>query len=208
MAEKSTTWTDLLAGLIRGFVLLRDVFGYILPGFVFLLIGIRSGRVPEFNEFCKICGVDSPRWMAGILVLITSYVLGHFVVATVFFPLDLVRLIREKIGKKENGEEQKSKEELDAQSQEASDLLRYRKRYAEIFIELDRRSILALLRTGLAGSVLLGLVTFYWLYPYRRSLVFAAGAIMLFSANGAYRHVKGMKKVTLKAARDEEKGPL
>lgn len=124
MAEKSTTWTDLLAGLIRGFVLLRDVFGYILPGFVFLLIGVRSGRVPEFNEFCKICGVDLPRWMAGILVLITSYVLGHFVVATVFFPLDLVRLISEKIGKKEDGDEKKSKEGLDAQSQEVS-LLHY-----------------------------------------------------------------------------------
>jgi hypothetical protein len=206
MAEKTATWTDLLSGLIRGFVLLRDVFGYILPGFVFLLIGIQSGRVPGFEEFCKICGVELPRWMAGILVLVTSYLAGHFVVATVFFPLDFGRLIKEKIHKKTSEEEKTSKEELDAQSQEASDLLRYRKRYPDIFIELDRRSILALLRTGLAGSVLLGLVTFYSLYPYRRSLVVAAGAIMLFSANGAYRHVKGMRKVTLKAAMDEEKG--
>ncbi len=198
MAEK-TSWTDLLAGLIRGFVLLRDIFGYILPGFVFLLIGIHSGHVPGFDEFCKICGVELPWWMTGLLLLIISYVVGHFVVATVFFLPDIVRLIGGRIGEKKN------KEELDLQTQEASDLLRYRNRYPDIFIELDRRSILALLRTGLAGSALLGLVTFYWLYPYRRSLEVAAGAIMLFSANGAYRHVKKMIKLTLKAARDEEK---
>jgi hypothetical protein len=198
MAEKSS-WTDLLAGLIRGFVLLRDIFGYILPGFVFLLMGIHSGNVPGFEGFFKIYGVELPRWMAGLLLLVTSYVAGHFVVATVFFLPDLVQLIRERIDKK------KHKDELDAESQEVSDVLRYRKRYPDIFIELDRRSILALLRTGLAGSVLLGLVTFYWLYPYRRSLVVAAGGIMLFSANGAYRHVKKMRRVTLKAARDEEK---
>src|SRR2546425_12547704 len=112
MAEK-TSWTDLLAGLIRGFVLLRDIFGYILPGFVFLLIGIHSGHMPGVEEFCKICGVEMPRWMAGLLLLVTSYVAGHFVVATVFFLPDLVRRIRERIDKKKNKEEKEDKEKLD-----------------------------------------------------------------------------------------------
>ncbi len=39
-----------LEGLIRGFVLLRDIFGYILPGFVYLLsVGLRTtiNQYPE-----------------------------------------------------------------------------------------------------------------------------------------------------------------
>ncbi|SRR6266849_266691 len=198
MADK-TSWTGLLADLIRGFVLLRDLFGYVLPGVVFLLVGVHSGHVPGFEEFCKICGLELPKWMAGFLLLVVSYVTGHFLVATVFFIPDLMGLIRKRISKG------KTVQESDAQGQEASDLLRYRKEFPDIFIELDRRSILAVLRVGLAGSALLGFAVFYWLYPYRRSLLVAAGVIMLFSAYGANRHIKEMRRVTLRAARDAEK---
>jgi hypothetical protein len=179
------------------------VFGYILTGVTFLLIGIHSGHIPRFGEFCKICGPDLTKWMAGLLLLIVSYVAGHFVVATTFFIPDVVRLIGKRLIKKGIGKEE-DRRALDANNQEASDLLRYRRQYPDIFIELDRRSILALLRTGLAGSVIVGLAVFYWLYPYWRTLMVLAGVVMLFNAYGGNRHVREMRRVTLKAAQDAD----
>ena len=188
MAEKGS-WSDLLADFIRGFIFLRDVFGYILPGLVFLLIGVCSGHVPGFEGFQKICDAGLPIWMAVLLVLIFCYVTGHFLIATVYCIPDAIRLFKKQT----------------SPDPEASDLLRYRSKYPDIFIELDRRSILALLRNGLAGSVILGLAVFYWLYPYPRFLMAAAGAIMLFNASGADRHIRQMRKITLRAAQEADK---
>lgn len=197
MAEKSS-WTDLLADLIRGFILLRDVFGYMLPGAVFLFIGVYSGHLRGAQEICKGIGLGSSPWMIGLLLAIACYVCGQFLAAAVYFLPDLVGVF------KSRGADPTTK---GAGSKEASELLYYRTRFPDVFIELDRRSIIALLRTGLAGALIVGLAVFYWLYAYPKVLLAVGGVVMVFNSYTAGRHIGDMRATTLLAARGAEKSP-
>ncbi|MBZ5696571.1 MAG: hypothetical protein LAN36_14575 [Acidobacteriia bacterium] len=198
MAE-GTSWTDLLAYLIRSFILLRDVFGYALSGGVFLLIGIYSGHVHLQEDVFSIAGAYPPKWAIAIIVIALCYVSGHFVIAAVYSVPDAYGLIKKRFST--NSKEEKEEKQL----QEASDLLVYRKEYPDIFIELDRRAIIALLRRGLAGSLVVGLAIFYCLYQHPRTLLALGALIMLFNAYTAGCHIGYMSKVTLRAAQTAKK---
>src|SRR6266705_303138 len=91
MSEESS-WTKLLADLVRGFVLLRDVFGYVLPGGFFLMIGAQSGHLSSLVDLSKVPGGESHPWLFFVLLLVISYLLGHFLVATFYCPADIVSL--------------------------------------------------------------------------------------------------------------------
>ena len=197
--ESSSSWTKLLADLVRGFILLRDVFGYLLPGVLFLLIGAQSGHLSSFADVSRLSSMDLPRWVVVLLLLVISYMIGHFLVATFYFIPDLIGLIKQAIRKLK-------KKEPDAEKEKArSELLRYHKEYPDIFIELDRQSILALLRVGLAGSLLLGLLVFYGLYPHPLRVMAAAGVLMLINTIFGGVHLKELRKASVKAAKDSAK---
>lgn len=125
--------------------------------------------------------------------------------AAVCFIPDVIREARRLFARKEKEKE----EESGPGWKDAADLLMYRKEMPDVFVELDRRSIMALLRTGLAGSLLTGLIVFYYLYWHPRMLFAAAGLIMLFNTYTAARHIKYMQRVTLEAAQklDQRRPP-
>ena len=198
MPEESS-WTRLLADLVRGFILLRDLFGYVLPGAFFLLIGAQSGHLSSFADLSKIPGAESHPWMAVFLLLLLSYVLGHFLVVTFYFIPDVIDLIKMVVRKWRRKEADANK------AKHKSDYLRYHEEYPDIFIEYDRQSIIALLRQGLAASLLLGLLVFYRLYSHPLRVMAAAGVIMLINTYFGGRHIKELKKLTLKAAEDAAK---
>lgn len=87
MVENSS-WGDPLAGLIRSFVLLRDVFGYMFSGVVFLAVGAYMGRLSRIDNRCAICGVSLPRWLGVVLLIVITYVIGHLAwLRSVSFPM-------------------------------------------------------------------------------------------------------------------------
>jgi hypothetical protein len=198
MPEESS-WSKLLADLVRGFVLLRDVFGYVLPGGFFLMIGAQSGHLSSLVDLSKAPGGESHPWLFFILLLVISYLLGHFLAATFYFTADMLSLIKRAIHKlrknQPEGDQQKSK----------SDFLRYHEEFPGIFIEYDRQSILALLRRGLAAGLVLGILVFYYCYMHPLRLMAAGAAIMLVNTLSGYLHVKDLKRLTLKAAEDAAK---
>ncbi len=198
MPEESS-WSKLLADLVRGFVLLRDVFGYVLPGGFFLMIGAQSGHLSSLVDLSKAPGGESHPWLFFILLLVISYLLGHFLAASFYFTADVLSLIKRaihKLRKKQpEGDQQKSK----------SDFLRYHEEFPGIFIEYDRQSILALLRRGLAAGLVLGIFVFYYCYMHPLRLMAAGAAILLVNTLSGYLHVKDLKKLTLKAAEDAAK---
>lgn len=218
MAEKAS-WTDLLADLMRSFLLLRDVFGYLLPGAIFLLIGIQSGHFPSAERVYTALGGQSHEWIAAILFLIVAYATGHVLAVIVYLPWDVAQLIekgearrkqKEKLkGKKESEEEKEEREdkEREEKKEARAALLFYRKKFPDIFVELDRQSILALFRKVLAGSLFLAFLVFYGCLCFDGSLRIAlalAGLIMLFHTYTA-AHLEDLKEDTLRAAQKAEK---
>jgi hypothetical protein len=209
----SSSWSDLFAELIRSFVLLRDVFGYILPGVLFLLIGAQSGHLPDFSGKVKLPDAYSHPWLFAISFLVISYILGHFIVATSYLYSNVKSLIDEKKRRtterpfeKTAGEERKQHQEKIEKSnkddQDAADFLRYHKDFPEIYIEHGRQSIMALLRRGLAAAFFLGLLVFCNFNAALPWVMILAGVSMLVSCFSGYYHVGRLKKHTLQSAKD------
>jgi len=198
MSEESS-WTKLLADLVRGFVLLRDVFGYVLPGGFFLLIGAQSGHLSSLVDLSRVPGGESHPWLFFILLLVISYLLGHFLVATFYFTTDIISLVKRVVLKLKQRQPEVN------QQKSKSDFLRYHKEFPGIFIEYDRQSIIAVLRQGLASSLVLGILVFYYWYMHPLRVIAAGGAIMLVNTLSGYFHVKDLKTLTLKAAEDAAK---
>jgi hypothetical protein len=196
----STSWSDLLAELIRGFVLLRDVFGYVLPGAFFLLIGAMLGHLSMFGSRSQLPGAELHPWLFFFVLLVISYLAGQFIVATSYLVEDVPRILR-KVWYKLAG---KTEEVNEGKEKEETEFLRLHGEFAEIYIEYDRQSIIALLRRGLAASVVLAILVFYYLYAHPLRIIAAAGAIMLFNAISGHSHLKKLKHKTLLAARDAE----
>jgi hypothetical protein len=211
--ESSSSWSELLSELVRGFVLLRDLFGYVLPGAFFLLIGAQSTHLSSFEGDFKLPGADSHPWLFLLLLLAISYILGQFIVATSYLHRDAWGLLKLVVhawtktlpstaseGQKEKHAARKTKQTQD--DQDESDFLRFHREFPDIYIEYDRQSIIALLRRGLATGLVLGILVFYYLYTHPLRIMTAAGAIMLFNTLSVHFYIPHLRKNTLKAARE------
>ncbi len=75
--------------LVRNFLLLRDIFGYLLPGIVFLLLGMLTGRflIPDWLAI-----LDLSFWQRVFVFLIMALVAGHVLVAISYLPANLKQL--------------------------------------------------------------------------------------------------------------------
>lgn len=200
--SSSSSWSDLLAQLIRGFVLLRDIFGYVLPGAFFLLIGAMLNRLQMFGYRPALPGAESHPWLLVFLLFVISYLSGQFLVSASYLIEDVPRVFKKlwpKVARKtERADEQRA--------HDRADFLRFHREFQEIYIEYDRQAIIALLRRGLAASVVFGLLVFYYLDRHPIRVIAGAGAIMVFNAVSGYFHLKRLKGNTLRAARDADAG--
>jgi len=196
----SSSWSDLLAQLVRSFVLMRDVFGYVLPGALFLLIGALLGHPPMFEHPADFPGAESHPWLLMLVLVVVSYFAGQFIITISYLIEDVPRILT-KAWYKLTGKTGK----MDTQrAQDNADFLRLHREFPDIYIEHDRQSIIALLRRGLAASVVLGILVFRYLYMHPVKIIAAAGGIMLFNAVSGYFYMKDLKRDTLQAARDAE----
>jgi hypothetical protein len=203
----SGSWPGFLSELTKNFLILRDIFGYALPGAVFLAIGLFCRRfslrdVQYFFEPYKI-----PAWLGLTLGLVACYTAGHVMAQLAYLPDNWKawrRMMKAKAdasadadGKPKAAVEEKTEcKSLDPV------LIEIRESHPALLTELDRQSTISQFRGGVGAAMLLGFVVFYLirvLLPIG-ILVGIAGAvqILVFWVTGT-AHIDDLKCDTIAA---------
>lgn len=201
-------WGELLRDLVRAFLLLRDFFGYLLPGAAFLYVVALSQHASVSS---LTLGHTFSTWGTAVLLLGASYVAGHLLatighaiqditslafVAARKYAASLLGFGGRKEHKKTSMAEVRSLTGFPVKSEYL--VLYYRRQYPQLFIEVDRRDTLALLRTGLGASFFVG----SWLFPLslQQGILVLIGVVFLLSGYVGRRHVALYRVATLRAA--------
>jgi hypothetical protein len=129
---------SLLGSLINNFLLLRDLFGYAIPGAVLLGISGYFG----FIDYSKFPLAGEAAWLKAIVAVTASYVIGHILAAIGYLPRDICKIVKRFC-------------KASAQDDENIETtLYYRYLYPSMFIEADRRETLTILRIGLSVALI------------------------------------------------------
>ena len=195
---------DFLGKIVSGFLLLRDFFGYLIPGVVFAGLMLYSGQyvTAALTELpAKLAALVN--WPMAIVFVIACYIAGHVLVAAGYTLSPVVGAVIEGVRRIFAGE---SKTKIDRDKKpvdhEAA-FLYYEYLYPSLFIEIDRRDTIHMLRLGVAMALIAG----PWLLaPCPRDVLVAAGLFMLYNSTSGQKHMAEMKSATLQAARMAEKG--
>jgi hypothetical protein len=164
--DSGASWADIVKTLLDTFQLLRDIFGYALPGMVFAGIGVASGRIQlqQIHDLFK--PYDPPIWLLTGLGIAACYVIGHLLACISYLRIDIWKLYH-----------RRDKVLLQNHPTEVNpDDLYWRHFYPELFHDLDRRETMALLMYSTLAAMVLG-----WLFFCVLHLKFG-GTIILLSA--------------------------
>jgi len=96
MADASddiNSWPGLIGQVNKTFNLVRDIFGYALPGGVFLAIGLISGRIHLQVVQDLLSPYQMPSWMAFIAIVAACYAVGNVMAATAYMPLMIAKYL-------------------------------------------------------------------------------------------------------------------
>jgi hypothetical protein len=188
--DGTDTWPGFIAQVNNTFNLLRDVFGYALPGGVFLSTGLLSKRFALSDVENLLRPYHPPTWAAVILVIGACYIVGDIMAATVYMPVSLLKWLVWEMGrlrtyvirpwvkdwvwfKKWDKTREKAKwfddkmtiwwkDWLEQNPTEVSaELLKIRFQRKELFLSLDRRETLSILAGSTAAALLCGWFVFF-----------------------------------------------
>jgi hypothetical protein len=219
-ARGGAGWAALLRELLRSFLLIRDLVGYVLPGglAVFVLVHAYGPRL------IRPLRSDMTPWLLVPVLLGIAYLAGQICVALGFglqqrFAglLDLVSAsMRERVPAL-------WPEDDGAGKRRAIALSFHRGREGERFADAEHRATVAMLRTGIGGALALGALAYAWrAYTFatlqlpvnewsaaKRALVLLAGALyMLASARQGWQSAANERQAALVAAELAQAGRL
>jgi hypothetical protein len=212
MADSSdniNSWPGFLHQVNKTFLLIRDLFGYAIPGAVFLAIGVVSGRL-SIAEIQRLLNWQSPSpWLAFVIALIASYVVGDVLAAIAYAPIAIRKFFQWREHKRRgwypvNGRpheftsflaENARKVDwlIDNPTEVTGDLLEIRSRHPEFFLELDRRETLLLLSASNAAAFLGGVLAFYWPGIPIWGLFLIAGLALLLQVFTGIPHLRRVR---------------
>ena len=193
-----------MSELTKNFLILRDIFGYALPGAVFLAIGLFCRRfslhdVQYFFEPYKV-----PAWLGLTLGLVACYTAGHVMAQLAYFPDNWKawrKIMKAKADAKGKHHKPPAQSRRDVRCLDPV-LIEIRESHPALLTEYDRQSTISQFRGGVAAAMLLGFVVFYLIrVPLPIGvLVGIAGAfqILVFWATGT-AHIEDLKCDTITA---------
>lgn len=148
-------WAGFVTELTKNFLILRDVFGYALPGAVFFAIGLlrKSPTIVNVKPQLDIYGV--PGWLQLVGALGACYIAGHVMGMIAYLPLNTWGF-----GLKWRWNPWRKEDE--AQPSGTAKLIDIRARYPQVLTELERQSLMAQLRGASGVAMVAGFLAFYW----------------------------------------------
>src|SRR2546426_9085380 len=85
--DSVSSWPGLLSQLNKTFLLIRDLFGYALPGGVFLAVGVISKRFTLVEVQNLLNWYHPPIWALLIILIATCYVVGDILATITYLPI-------------------------------------------------------------------------------------------------------------------------
>jgi hypothetical protein len=150
---------SLLGSLISNFLLLRDLFGYTIPGAV-LLGSFYYFERPDLSRLPQT--IHQSVWIKIVIFVTAAYVVGHVLAAIGYTLYDCKDWLAKRraaskmpvthLGHKKVEEEKERREEK--RKSEIIDSLYFRYLYPSMFIEADRRETLTILRVTLSIALI------------------------------------------------------
>lgn len=211
------SWPGFLSELTKSFLILRDVFGYALPGGVFLSIGVLCKRFSLSDIKYLLDPYQLPAWLAVLVGLAGCYAVGHVMagIAYLFFNQWKVPFVNywkipfvnrwwsrfskwwkslfittDDSGKAEH-------------AQVPKELIDIRGRHPELLTELERQSTMTHLRGATGVAMLLGYLLFYrFSTPSAGLMLGLAGVFLLVTFwFSAIPHIDDLQHRTIDAAK-------
>ncbi|MGH9775525.1 MAG: hypothetical protein ACRD50_11325 [Candidatus Acidiferrales bacterium] len=176
-SDSISGWPDFFGRLVTTFLLLRDIFGYALPGGVFFAMGIVSKRI-QVSWISSLLSPyqHPPPWAGGILVVAACYAMGHILAAIAYFPTDVRKYLWSK-------EDPPNPLLATHPTEIQAALLAVKLKHPELLDDLSRRETMTLLTRSMTVALLGGGFLFYcpWLTSHAALIVgIAAGGGILF----------------------------
>lgn len=183
----------LLGSVVSSFLLLRDFFGYLLPGAVFVGGLVYALGPTKLGDGSLIPGLAN--W---VTVVAASYLCGQILAGIGYSTYaifdEMVRVV-DQVKSILMQKEMKYEPPIDL---DFPQIIYYRALYPNLFIDVDRQDTIVLLRITLAVSLILN----PWLTPWAlRVVVLILGIIMLINGYTGRNHVRQFRERTLEAAK-------
>jgi hypothetical protein len=185
-------WPALVAEVQKTFNLLRDVFGYAMPGGVFVGIGLLSHRLTMAQFRDLLLPYTLSPWAAAIVVLAVCYVTGQILAAIAYTPSGIRKYIQAK---------RRPNEPVKHPTEVAADLLEIRRLYPGFFNSLDRRETITIFVGATTVALLAGAVIFCMGCFTLSQILVAAGLILLVDFWTAVPHL-GRVETAIRGAYD------
>jgi len=195
--------TDIFKYLLKSFVLLRDLVGYLIPGLVFLAL-------IDPDRFWTLAG-SNPGWIFVAVVLLASYVIAQLLAAVGYALLNL------HFGKPKGDSPETRLAAL-------KDKLYYATYYPDVFIEANRQDTVHLMRIATSMALVLAGTTQIFLIFYGRirthgeepvfllplvswTICVIAGILLFLNSRSGDAHNRETMLAAVAAAKDaEQKG--
>jgi len=221
------SWPGFIAQVNNTFNLLRDVFGYAMPGGVFIATGLLSKRFSLYDIAHFLSPYHPPTWAFVILVVGACYIIGDILAATAYLPISVAKWTIWEGGRLRRGvlkpwargwKDRWIKKDLkwvdrklvcwlkpwleENPTEVSAALLKARSRHEKLLATLDRRETLSIL----AGSTSVALLGGWFVFFYRRwgpsTILFGAGALVLLQFFTGMSHLRRVAAAILKADAD------
>jgi hypothetical protein len=178
---------SLLASLINSFLLLRDFFGYVIPGAVLWVIVAYSFGLGDRSQLPL---PAESIWVGAVAAITASYVLGHVLAAAGYSLYEWFDAAWHRI---------KHPKQAKPVTNTETNTIYYRYLYPSMFIEADRRETLTILRVALAVALLIGAC--FLRSRLDQGVALAAGAFMLWNGYMSRQSTASCRNSTIDAAR-------
>ena len=197
--DGASGWPGFIGQLNKTFMLVRDLFGYALPGGLFLAIGRISGRYNLQQLKTLLLPYTLPAWAAFVAVIAVCYATGALMAATVYMPIGLAKYViwmydRHARHVAEPREGSVRDWLVHNPTEVTARTLELRLQHQDLLDTLDRRETLNVMAGSMAAALLTGWYVFCYAHWSLSRLLFWGGIVTLIQFLTGLSHLRRVLK--------------